>query len=397
MIDNQEEDNKTHIVVVGYGDMGQLGSSKTCNEPQLATLSFSQPIKQISCGAYYTIILTEDGTCYSAGTNYKGQCARPSQSSQHEFLKVTAFDDDTRVDSVVCGFDTTFFLTKIADYKQVYASGGNQSGELCVGHLHDVKSPELVRHTIFSNDPINEVYAGQKFTLFETRNRELYLAGDPDSSVQNKTAKGELRKVTLPQQYLQVKAGKIQIYFLYADGTIGAIKPSDNIISVTSMSIPNEYIVNLYERDSYTIFTTRSGKMYGIGIDQDGLFTDQKDKGIQVLYTPFKSMDITDVYVGGYHVLFKILKAGVWVAGLNGFGQCGIGSNTRIPNVTKLENNVLDRFILNEVESKMRELEAACGASHTIFYSGPPKRNVGFFFTRLVTCSKFYDVAIDFL
>ena len=321
------------------------------------------------------MILTESGKVYGTGAN---SCA-----------KVGALDDVV-ISDVVCGGCGTFFLSS---QSCVYASGSNRYGQLALS-CPATSIPMLISEPIFESDCIEEIYAGEVFTIFQTRSQNMYFAGvcNPTSDSQSKNP---IQKLKI-NNYSEIRSGKRHISVVFKDGTAGFTQLPDGS-DMIHYSVPNDFLEHVIDRDLFTIFMGRSGSLYGLRVDTNGCLSEKKFETMNRIGNFPYRLSPDDVVAGGYHLIFRVNRNQLFAAGLNGFGQCGQGNTERLPLPTEITHQNLRNFVTLEVENKSRELRVACGASHTIIYSAPRKSDrLSMFYVKLSTCHKFRDVSIVF-
>ena len=94
--------------VCGDNSGGQLGTGVSRNETQFTQLNtnISGDIKQISCGLYHTMILTNDGVLWACGVNSSGQIGTvATNTGYNRFTQIS-----TGVKQVSCGRVLTYII-----------------------------------------------------------------------------------------------------------------------------------------------------------------------------------------------------------------------------------------------------------------------------------------------
>lgn len=147
----------TRIWTGGLNTFSQLGRQLTGGKhndpsllqdigvsPEAVDLSTRLPsarILQISCGRSHSAVLMDNGTVFTFGGHYQGQCGL-------ENLDVTFIKKLTEIPSILgnikqiaCGFDHTLLLT--SDGK-VFSCGWGADGQTGLGHFKDESSFKLV-------------------------------------------------------------------------------------------------------------------------------------------------------------------------------------------------------------------------------------------------------------
>ena len=77
-----------NLCVWGAGDSGQLGigNRDICNQPFTVNIGM---IKDVACGAFHTLILSETGELYASGANTFGQLGIGTKESTNTFVRVS--------------------------------------------------------------------------------------------------------------------------------------------------------------------------------------------------------------------------------------------------------------------------------------------------------------------
>ena len=92
---------------------------------------FNLPIiKQISCGAYFTICLDYEGFLHSFGENYQGQLGIGNTDDQY-YHYPQKIQDIPPVASISCGVYHTLVIT---NDDNLWSFGSNEQGQLCLGN-----------------------------------------------------------------------------------------------------------------------------------------------------------------------------------------------------------------------------------------------------------------------
>lgn len=75
------------MFMFGAGDYGQLGTSRLEQELVPVKIDFYTRVHKISCGHNHTVILTESGRIYAAGSNLSGQLGTKNKKGSSLFVK----------------------------------------------------------------------------------------------------------------------------------------------------------------------------------------------------------------------------------------------------------------------------------------------------------------------
>ncbi|KYQ53639.1 RCC1 and BTB domain-containing protein 1 [Trachymyrmex zeteki] len=112
---------------------------------QMNSILAKKKVVHISCGAYFTMIVVENGEVYSWGFNDAGQlgignCERQRTPRLVGSLRGIVIAIDVTSIKVVCGYKHTLALTNEGD---LYAWSGNEYGQLGIGNQTNSCEPIL--------------------------------------------------------------------------------------------------------------------------------------------------------------------------------------------------------------------------------------------------------------
>ena len=159
----------------GNNEFGQLGL-KVVNfnkvyKPVLIEDLNDINIKQISCGASHTLVLTFDGMVYGWGNNEGGQigCGKESGEKISVIMKLEALP---KIKLIHCSYYQSFALT---DNKMVYSWGWNGCCELG----HELKQNECIFEPklIINFTNITSIRSSNTNTYFLTSEGNVYFCG----------------------------------------------------------------------------------------------------------------------------------------------------------------------------------------------------------------------------
>lgn len=260
----------------GGNEDGQLGHGDKQNEvtpKQIESLP-SIKVKQISCGAYHTAILTEDGDVYTWGLNSEGQIGFGEDEEECSTPQLLKFDDE--VISISCGYYHTAVVTRSG---MLYTFGEDEMGKLGLSgsQLNDTTRPQPVA-TLDEGDKYSQVSCGAGHTVAITKKGKCYSWGDGSH--------GQLGHGTRVQE-------------------VSCPKQIDSLSSarVTGVSCG----------DSHTAVATDNGKIYTFGDGRYGKLG-QGDECFSNLFKPtlitrFKGFHIESVSCGGCHMLVRGIRS----------------------------------------------------------------------------------------
>jgi len=189
-----------HLYAFGHNNLGQCGigskqerlltpqmcqfEDRTGDSGDLSFKSIQTPlIEKIAAGYNHTVVLTQEGRVFVAGTNFYGQLGQSSCTRFRPVEMATAARGEAKLDSasnkhapplrfkdIACGFEHTVLL---AHDDTVYVTGRNACGELGLGHQKPVRF--FTQLALFN---IQQVHCGYSFSIFVANNGTMWSCGD---------------------------------------------------------------------------------------------------------------------------------------------------------------------------------------------------------------------------
>lgn len=210
----------------GYNLWGQLGlgDNLNCNFPHKLSISH---VMSVSCGAYYTIILTKT-ECFSCGVNYYGQLGLGNNHDQYSMKKINGILNPILIS---CGSCHTVALTSDG----VYSWGLNNHGQLGLGDDKNKHTPKKInlQGTLITLS-IMSISCGSYHTTILTKRGELFVCG-----------RNDFGQIGLDHKMNSFKFQKVNLN-------------------------PNDLVLSIHCSRCLTIITTISGKYYGCGDNSKG-------------------------------------------------------------------------------------------------------------------------------
>lgn len=129
----------------GVGKNGQLGLAEKkdfASTPQLVELPDNVVICKLACGPKFNLAVSTDGDLFTWGTGMMGQLGLGYQLEANVPTKITKLPtNDLKFKEVAAGKEHSLALSTTGD---LYAWGGNDLGQLGLGHLKPVDRPQRV-------------------------------------------------------------------------------------------------------------------------------------------------------------------------------------------------------------------------------------------------------------
>jgi alpha-tubulin suppressor-like RCC1 family protein len=346
-----------HIAVVttdgllytcGLNVAGQLGLNNIINQNsfQLVTQNITgKKIKQVSCGSWYTAIVTTDGLLYTCGFNSFGQLGLGNNTNTSTFTQVTIRDQNNNpkiIKEVSCGgsnlngMQAGGHIAIVTIDGLLYTCGGNNYGQLGLG-ITDISKSTFQQVTI-TGKTINKVYCGIEYTAVVTTDELLYVCGHnylgklglgitdtSKNTFQQVTTNITGKKIKHVANYIATTTIVDTSGNIYTSGWNGAGQlgignrlPSSNrtvfglatSIDSSLNSVDNPYVTSMVSRNglssSFGPTLTTPKQMYDIGISIPDLLREftvselfDNGNGITVQQFINEDISVVDLYSNG--------------------------------------------------------------------------------------------------
>ena len=328
--------NNDKIYGAGYNNYSQIkDGSTTYNIPsQVTFFDSTNTVSKVACGKDYSIYLTNNNEIYGVGLNSNGQLGIGNQTNQYTPQEITYFKNSNpsvKVKDIICGVDTTFFITSQLNSSstesigyQLWGCGFNNHGQLATGS--------------------NSRY---------TQPTNMWNAGN--SSILKFVACGGYHIMILQND------GKVYGCGLNNAGQLGINSSSYSYYGWQHVAyLADKNIIYIACGYNHTIFLASDGKMYGCGRgDALGIGTSQNQpEPIEITHFKDLEINITQVVCGAYYTIFLADDGKVYGCGINDKGQLGL-EHTTTPQLVPQEITSLNfkDYIIKHI---------ACGYTHTM-------------------------------
>ena len=284
----------------------------------------------VSCGAYFTVCVDNEGFMWSFGENYYGQLGIGNKTSFNVPQRILNIPT---VVSVSCGFSHTLIITSDSD---LWSFGRNSDGQLCLGE----KGKRLFPHkTSFSN--ISKISAGFYHSLFQNSIGEIFSCG---YNQEGACGLGHFNspQITptlipnLPSNIIQFVCGDNQNLFLDSEGNVysngynifGQLglghKIGQNVLNKIP-NIPPIKIISCVDPSCYLI--DFEGNLWSFGYDEFGQLGhgDKTNMEVPKIVSTLKNIQQMSYGSCGHHFLAKNFRNQIFATGKNEYGQLGTG------------------------------------------------------------------------
>jgi len=341
-------DNSGYVYGCGINGDGQLGLGNTTQYTtfqKLLDLSgqqhLSDPsnamvnIKQVTCGAYHTILLDNSGYVYGCGQNTFGQLGLGNTTTPYTtFQKLLDLSGQQRLSDL---------SNAIVNIKQVSAGGGhtmlvdNSGYVFCCGQ-----------------NASGQLGLGYTTTQYTTFQKLLDLSGqqhlsDPSGAIVNikQISCGYLYTILLDNSGYVYGSG-FNFYGQFGLGNTIQYTTFQKLLNLSGQQYNNDLsnaMVNINQISGgayHTILLDNSGYVYGCGRNDYGQLSLGNNN---TQYTTFQKLldlsgqqhlsdlsnaivNINQVTCGGYHTILLDNSGYVYGCGYNLYGQLGLGNTT---------------------------------------------------------------------
>ena len=314
------------LYTTGLNGAGQLGIGSNSNTTIFTQCKDVDNIQQnnsiiaISCGAYYTILLTVDFKIYATGSNQFGQFGNDSNTNTNIFTLCNYSDfiniqGDIKDISCGGGYHTAILTT----LGYLYITGSNSFGQLGIGTTGDNKNIFTQCQNINNmQGKITDISCGVYHTALIS-NSQIYTTGY--------NASGQL-------------GIDPELYGINVDRNIFTLcKDVDYMQSTNSIKALScgSYHTSLL-RTSLYIYTTGANTNGQLGIGTNS------NTNIFTLCTYVDNIQghTISIACGYYHTLSLTDSNVLYITGYNTYGQLGIGDNTNKNIFTLCKNGGFD-------------------------------------------------------
>ncbi|XP_008577801.1 PREDICTED: X-linked retinitis pigmentosa GTPase regulator [Galeopterus variegatus] len=174
------------LYMFGSNNWGQLGlgSKSTVSKPTCVKALKPEKVKFAACGRNHTLVSTEEGKVYASGGNNEGQLGLGDTEERNTFHLIQFFTSQHKIKQLSAGSNTSAALTEDGD---LFMWGDNSEGQIGLRNITNVCVP----HQVTIGKPISWISCGYYHSAFVTMDGELYTFGEH-----------ECGKLGLPDQLL---------------------------------------------------------------------------------------------------------------------------------------------------------------------------------------------------
>lgn len=352
----------------GSGYRGKLGhgTQDTLESPKLVEALQGRRVTSVSCGAWTTLLLLDNGEVWGMGLARNGRLplANPdsldsvssfgSKSVQFVDVPTKLETGGRRIRQVAAG---GYHLLMLSEEGELLACGSNQNGQCgCerrgINHEQFIMTPRVVPYSSETSDPnegIKNIYASWKTSGFITFGGDAYLFGLNCCSQLSGTfmdrvtptlvqiidqslgGDGDHEGTTVKRRVLKMALGQMHTALLSEDGlvyTMGSpangrlgyrIGPDQRYQSTPKCidALRKHKVIDISSGFCHTVALTTQGQVFAWGSGSEGQTgTGSLDSGI---YTPQRvvlDQPVTRISSGGFCTVFVTESQDLWYTGL---------------------------------------------------------------------------------
>ncbi|XP_051531209.1 X-linked retinitis pigmentosa GTPase regulator-like [Myxocyprinus asiaticus] len=193
------------LFMFGSNNWGQLGlgTKTTMNKPTRVKDLQSERVKLAACGRTHTLVYTYRGNLYASGGNNEGQLGLGDCDDRTSFHLVDFFSKDGQIKMLAAGSNTSAALTQNG---RLYMWGDNSEGQIGLGKENNALTP----HEVSVGKRVSWVSCGYYHSAFVTVDGDLFTFGERDSGklgLSNET----LANHKVPQQVTGISDRVVQV------------------------------------------------------------------------------------------------------------------------------------------------------------------------------------------
>ena len=154
----------------GQNNYGQLGQGNTSNYATPVYMGIDNAT-DIATGAYFTLVLKDDGTVWATGYNGNGELGNGTVTTQVNFVQVIKDNGEAlnNIKSISAGYNTSYAITEDGE---VFVWGYNGKGQMGFG---DTATRTLAVKTSLTG--IKQISAGEHDTISLAEDGTVYVSG----------------------------------------------------------------------------------------------------------------------------------------------------------------------------------------------------------------------------
>ena len=296
-------------VLFGRNNSGQLGTGNKTNFNVPQKLLNIPPVLSVSCGAFHSLIITNDSSLWSWGKNVHGQLCHGDKENRLMPQK-TSFSNISKTSA---GFGHSLFQNNKGE---IFACGDNEKGQCGLGHFNFPQVTPILIPNIPSN--IVEFVCGFEQNFFLDSEGNVFSVG----------------------------------YNFYGQLGLGQ-KTNQNVLTKIP-NIPPIKTISCANISSYLIDFEGNLWSFGYnGFGQLGHGDYHTDQNAPQMVNTLKEIQQISYGCGGLHFFAKNSQNQIFITGRNDYGQLGTGDN-RLVSIPEEINSQYSTIWRDELRSRAK-------------------------------------------
>ncbi|KAJ8727556.1 hypothetical protein PYW07_001675 [Mythimna separata] len=188
----------------GSDSMGQLGSNlgtHAQDKPKFVKMLATRNVIQVSCGAYHSLALTNNGDLFSWGANSFGQCGLGTMTNKEMIPQQINSLLGVPIAMIACGSNHTFALSKSG---AVFGWGKNTHGQLGLQDRENKCFPSHLK--TLRNVKVCHIACGEDFTVFLTLDGGVFTCGTGEYG---QTGHGTTKDELVPRKVMELMGSTV--------------------------------------------------------------------------------------------------------------------------------------------------------------------------------------------
>ena len=344
----------------GYNRTGELGLGHNKDVSVPTPIPNLPQINMISCGGFFTVCVDYEGFVWSFGDNEYGHTLVTGNTTY--FNVPQKIQDIPPVVSVSCGAHHTLIITNDSS---LWSWGSNDKGQLC----HRDKEPRSKpQKTLFSN--ISKLSAGCEHSLFENNKGEIFSCGN---NQHGQCGSGHCYNPQMtpsfipnvPSNIVHFVCGDYQSFFLDSEGNVfsvgrnycGSLGLGHNTNQNELNKIPNIppiKTISCVSSSSYLI--DFDGNLWTFGNNEYGQLGHGDTQNINAPKIINTLKDIQQISYGSSrnHFIAKNSQNQIFVTGNNSNGQLGTEDRKSVFSIPTEINSQYSTIWRDEFRSRAK-------------------------------------------
>jgi alpha-tubulin suppressor-like RCC1 family protein len=330
----------------GPNSQGDLGDGTKVAKRSLIRIAENVAAFESSVGQYgNTLIISRDGATLATGSNIWGQLAIDSVNDSTVFTPISGISD---VRQVASGEDNNYFIA--GPRRELWVVGSNNLAQFGDGTSDEVIYPQLVA------TGVRTAAAGANHILFLDTSASLWASGRNDvGQLGDGSFLPRTDAVKVLEDVRSAAAGRFHSVVLMANGDVRTTgqnmngQLADGTLQTRSVWGPINFpspmdIIDIRAGVAHTYFLTRSGHLYGAGVN-GGQFGATPPAPQRVVSPTLIDHDVASMAAGDVngtngHLLYVRKNGDLMGIGPNGSRQILDSADARFTTPTVVANGV---------------------------------------------------------